>query len=112
MSQQQNNLPQLLKNQEKLTSLLEQLLPLLPLVDHHQKQNEEYQSNITAELNEMKRTMEKILENNNGQSSSSCPSSFNSNMLNPLLNEEVRFEIIYKQYFKYEVLYYKSSLVK
>jgi len=72
-------------------------------VEDHQKQNEEYQSNITAELNEMKKAMEKILDN--GQRSSSCPSSYNSNMLNPLLNEEeVRFETIYNQYFKFEVL--------
>ena len=98
----QNCIPQLLKNQEKLATLLEQLLPLLPTVKDHQKHNEEYQNNITAELNEVKKAVERILDN--GQRSSSCPSSYNSNMLNPPPYEEVDFDMIYRRHFKFEIL--------
>jgi hypothetical protein len=113
MAQISNSIPQLVKNQEKLANVLENIL--LPSLDTQQKQQDEIHNNLIAQLIDVKATLNQLLvekENNKKSSSSSCPESYN-NMQNSMKNEKVSFDTIYKKHFSSEqLLYFFGNVTK
>ena len=78
--------------------MLKEFLPLLPLVVQLLPLVGQQQEEVV----EMKKAIQQIAENLQ-QQSSSCPSSYNSDMQNPK-KAEVTFDAIYENYFQFDTL--------
>lgn len=96
-----STLPTLLNDHEEVMNMLRELqkmIPLIPLVQEQQKQNDQMQNNISAELTDLKRLVLNL------ESGGSQSSNHNNTSKQPNDEKTVSYQTIFKNCFTADIL--------